>query len=112
LVRFCVKPLLTRAGNMLSQRDMTSDWRWALATIQTMASNGLTAQDNSPDEILETVREVDALAGGTPPSDPLIEVWRRSLAVPHAYGAALPSLHFLRKHATAFVGHGTNNGTK
>lgn len=104
LVRFCVKPLLRRDGNMISQREMTSDWRWALATIQTMASNGLTARDNSPDEILETVREVDALAGGMPPlDDPLIEVWRRSLRVNHAYGASLPSLHFLRKYAAAFL---------
>jgi hypothetical protein len=69
-----------------------------------MASNGLTACDNSPDEILETVREVDALAGGMPSADDrLIDVWRQSLGAPHAYGASLPSLHFLRKHAAAFL---------
>ena len=107
LVRFCVKPLLRRDGTMLSQREMTSDWRWALATIQTMARHGLTARDNSPDEILETVREVDALASGSPARDDrLIKFWRHSLAVPHAYGAALPSLHFLRKHAATFLGGG------
>jgi hypothetical protein len=93
---------------MLSQREMTSDWRWALATIQTMASNGLTACDNSPDEILETVREVDALANGIRSShDRLIEVWRGSLGAPHAYGASLPGLHFLRNHAAAFLGEDT-----
>jgi putative glycosyltransferase (TIGR04372 family) len=107
LVRFCVKPLLRRDGTMLSQRDMTSDSRWELASIQTMANHGLTAQDNSPDEILETVREVDALAAGlAPPRDRLLEVWRRSLAAPHAYGAALPSLHFLRKHEAALLREG------
>jgi putative glycosyltransferase (TIGR04372 family) len=105
LVRFCVKPLVKRDGAMLSQREMTSDWRWALATIQTMTRAGITARDNSPDEILETVREVDALAGGMPrPSDRLIEAWRCSLGASHAYGGALPSLHFLRKHVSTFLG--------
>ena len=62
------------------------------------------ADDNSPDEILETVREVHALAGGqhVAPNE-ILGRWRRHLAVEHAYGAALPSAHFLYKHADAFL---------
>jgi putative glycosyltransferase (TIGR04372 family) len=103
-VRFCLKPILRADGTMLSQRDMTSDARWALSTIQSMVKHGLTSIENSPDEILETVREVYALATGVSAEpDPIIGVWRASLAVPHAYGAAQPSVHFLRKYADRFL---------
>jgi hypothetical protein len=93
-----------RSGQILTQREFTSAPRWWLATRQTMLDAGFVAEDNSPDEILETVREVDALAAGSPGAQgAIIERWRRHLAVPHAYGAALPSVHFLDKHGATFL---------
>lgn len=105
-VRFCLKPVFDRAGRMLTQRGITSDARWWLATHQTMRDAGFSSADNTPDEILETVRDVDALATGrrdTHAASGIFNQWRRHLAVPHAYGAASPSLHFLDKHRAAFL---------
>jgi putative glycosyltransferase (TIGR04372 family) len=103
-VRFALKPIRTGEGRMLTQRELTSEARWWLATPQTMADAGLTADDNTPDEILETVREIDALAGGErAATSDIIECWRNSLAAAHAYGAARPSTYYLRKHADAFL---------
>ena len=60
--------------------------------------------ENSPDEILETVKEVDALAdGAVQPEDELLEVWRQSLGISHYYGSGRPSHYFLEKHRTIFL---------
>jgi hypothetical protein len=72
-----------------------------------MRRYGLHAVDNSPDEILETVAEVHALAdcslGSTADDRALIDDWRKSLPVPYHYGCSRPSLHFLRKHRRTFL---------
>jgi hypothetical protein len=56
--------------------------------------------ENTPDEVLETVREVDQLAEGisVPTDQRLLEDWQRSLTIPAFYGASLPSQYFLEKN--------------
>ena len=90
----------------MARLQHSGDARWWLATHQTMRDAGFRSADSSPDEILETVREVDVLAAGrhnTHATSGIFDRWRHHLAVPHAYGAALPSLHFLDKHRAAFL---------
>ncbi|CCD92688.1 conserved hypothetical protein [Bradyrhizobium sp. ORS 375] len=98
--RFALKPIRTSEGRLLSQRDQTSDrWRWAFPTHESLAKAGLALSDNSADEILETVKEVEELARGQRHPSPLIERWCASLTNPGFYGASLPSRHFLDKHS-------------
>ncbi|CAL78852.1 hypothetical protein BRADO5158 [Bradyrhizobium sp. ORS 278] len=97
--RFALKPLRTSAGQMLSQRDLTCDrWRWAFPTYESLAEAGLVLSENSADEILETVKEVQQIAKGEQPASPLIGQWRRSLTLPGFYGASAPSSYFLEKY--------------
>jgi len=107
-VRFSLKPVFRSDGTMLSQREITStQWRWGLFTFDTMKRYGLHAVDNSPDEILETVAEVHALAdnrlGSAADDRALIDEWRTCLPVPYHYGCSQPSTHFLRKHRGTFL---------
>lgn len=108
-VRFCLKPIYRSDGGVLSQDDITSTQsRWGLFTFDTMERYGLRAGENSPDEILETVKEVEALAEGremNPTDDDraLIDEWRKCLPVPYQYGCSQPSIHFLRKHRGTFL---------
>jgi putative glycosyltransferase (TIGR04372 family) len=99
--RFALKPVLTRDGRMLSQREATSEqWRWAYPTHESLARAGLSVSENSADEILETVKEVFALAAGrtAPSNSALIETWRDAVSITGFYGSALPSTYFLEKY--------------
>jgi hypothetical protein len=75
-----------------------------------MKRYGATPIDNDPDEILEAVIEVDALAENktrhpptAAPTLSLIAQWRAALGLPYFYGGALPSLYYLRKHKNEFL---------
>ena len=109
-VRFCLKPIYKADGAMLTQRELVaSQWRWGLFTMETMKRYGLTSQDNSAEEILETVREVEALASGRASDldakdSELLSAWREALvACPHQYGASSPSIYFLQKYREGFL---------
>ena len=106
-VRFCLKPIYKADGTMLTQRELTaSQWRWGLFTVETMRRYGLTCQDNSAEEILETVKEIEALANGRAPDpkgEEILRAWRETLACPHQYGTALPSVYFLQKYRDVFL---------
>ena len=68
-------------------------------------------RDNTSDEILETVKEVEALALGTSENylqgiarpTKLIDKWRRHLGLPYFYGCGLPGRYYLAKNEAAFL---------
>lgn len=104
--RFCLKLVKTLAGRILSQREVTSDeWRWSFASFETLRDAGLTVDENSPDEILETVKEVLSLAFSTASTQesPLIKRWRTQVATESFYGGAIPSTYFLEKYQERFL---------
>lgn len=112
-VRFAFKSVRLVDGRLITQRELTSTpWRWRVFSADVMAYNGAVFVDNTPDEILEIVKEVESLANGDerkyastiPDSDALMDRWVASLALPHFYGNAKPSLYFLQKHANEFLG--------
>jgi putative glycosyltransferase (TIGR04372 family) len=91
-VRFAFKPVRDRKAELLTLSDLTSGKRWALATAQTMAHSGMASTENSPEEILATVVEVDALSRGMPvSSEAMAPGWRETLFVPYAFGGSLPA---------------------
>lgn len=105
-VRFALKPVWDAAGRLLGPREMTeAPARWALYSAESMSCAGLRCEDNSPDEILETVKEVEALADGriSTGSSGLLERWRYCLTFPHFYGAGLPSGCYLDKYQRTLV---------
>lgn len=108
-MRFALKPIRDAEDRWLSQRALTTaPHRWDMFTAETIRRAGLTSFDNSPDEILETVKEVEALAAGASPGyaasdDGLMEKWRDSLDLPHFYGAGLPSRYYLDKYRESFL---------
>jgi putative glycosyltransferase (TIGR04372 family) len=107
--RFALKPI---QGRMLTQREATSEQlRWAYPTYESLASAGLTVNDNSSDEILETVKEVLDLAshGSSSQSSPLIDKWRTSLSIPAFYDSAVPSTYFLEKYQSSFLSDAATN---
>jgi putative glycosyltransferase (TIGR04372 family) len=98
--RFALKPVTTLEGRLLTQAEVTSEqWRWSFPTFESLSQAGLSVQQSSPDEILETVKEVYALTCGTPTPSPLLARWRASLSIPYFYGSAVPSAYFLEKYA-------------
>jgi putative glycosyltransferase (TIGR04372 family) len=106
--RFSLKPVRTKEGRPLTQREVTSEqWRWAFPTHESLASAGLTVEQSSPDEILETVREVLALTVGGPPASASasrdLEAWHRSLSIQGFYGSAIPGAYFLEKYGGDFL---------
>ncbi|MGJ4947760.1 TIGR04372 family glycosyltransferase [Bradyrhizobium sp. HKCCYLS20291] len=102
--RFALKPLRTTAGRLLTQRELTSDrWRWSFPTHESLSEAGLVLGENSSDEILETVKEVEQIALGHTARSPLIARWEASLSIPGFFGASLPSRHFLEKYETQFL---------
>jgi putative glycosyltransferase (TIGR04372 family) len=104
--RFALKPIHTREGRLLTQRDVTSEkWRWAFPTHESLAHAGLRVSENSADEILETVKETLALtmAPQSTSVSPRIEAWRAAVSIPGFYGASLPSAYFLDKYGNAFL---------
>jgi putative glycosyltransferase (TIGR04372 family) len=104
--RFTLKPVRTKEGRLLTQREVTSEeWRWAFPTHESLAHAGLTVSENTADEILEAVRETFALTLVTSAASvsPQIEAWRASVSIPGFYGAATPSAYFLEKYGRSFL---------
>jgi putative glycosyltransferase (TIGR04372 family) len=110
-VRFAPKRIIDGSGRMLSQRELTSSpWRWRLFSAEVLARHSAVAQDNSADEILEAAKEVERIAdaAGAGIADDaeaarLLSDWQRSLGLPHFYGNARPSLHYLHKYRMQFL---------
>ncbi|HSW71123.1 MAG TPA: TIGR04372 family glycosyltransferase, partial [Gammaproteobacteria bacterium] len=111
-VRFVFKPVLRSTGGPLNQLELTSTpWRWRMFNIEVLQRHDAEIQNNTADEILETVKEVHHLAKGEAPSynqnfpecRRLLTQWKASLAFPEYYGAAQPSLYYLQKHAETFL---------
>lgn len=107
--RFALKPVHTREGRLLTQREVTSEkWRWSFPTFETLAYAGLQLSESSSDEILETVREVLDLTAHTGNSqsvlsDSEIKSWKAQVEVPGFYGSSLPSAYFLEKYRHNFL---------
>jgi putative glycosyltransferase (TIGR04372 family) len=111
-VRFALKPVKKRDGAFTTQRQLTSTpWRWRVFSAEIMWRYGAEPIDNTSDEVLETVKEVEALAVGgacragkiVPETARLIDRWQQSLTKPYFYGNALPSIYYLRKHENQFL---------
>ena len=106
-VRFTTKQIILQDGHPVAQTDLTrSPWRWRVFDAGGLARHGATLIDNTSDEILETVKEVMALASGKTeeyvtsvgaPND-LYSQWEKNLSIPHYYGGARISLYYLKKH--------------
>jgi putative glycosyltransferase (TIGR04372 family) len=104
--RFALKPVRTAEGRLLTQNEVTSErWRWAFPTHESLNRAGLVVEESSPDEILETVKEVFALtkSPSSAAASQRIAEWRTSVSIPGFYGAAVPSTYFLDKYGSAFV---------
>jgi putative glycosyltransferase (TIGR04372 family) len=106
-IRFTLKGAKLRDGSFVTQQQLTSTpWRWRMFDANVLARHGATSVNNTSDEIVETVKEVIALADGRPETysatgqehSELISRWRSCLSMPHYYGNALPSLYYLKKH--------------
>lgn len=106
-VRFAPKRIILQNGRSLQQTELTqSPWRWRLFDATVLARHGATPIDNTSDEILETVKEVMALAtgkaddyaAGVEAAGVLNSRWRESLSMQHFYGGAQISLYYLKKH--------------
>jgi len=111
-VRFAMKPVTDRFGRLLTQAEITSTpWRWRMFSAEVLLQQGAKALENSSDEILETVKQVECLAEGSeerytatvPDAQELHERWRNSITLPHYYGGALPSLYYLKKYAAKWL---------
>lgn len=105
-VRFALKPIVDGEKRILSQRALTTaPHRWNLFSVDSMKREGLLARANNPDEILETVKEVHNIADGVViEEDATLRAWRASLGLPHFYGMARPSRHYLGKYGRDFWG--------
>ncbi|HLZ03221.1 MAG TPA: TIGR04372 family glycosyltransferase [Bradyrhizobium sp.] len=110
-VRFALKPVRLADGKMLTQAQSTSaPWRWRLFDAAVLGRSGAHPGTNTPDEITEVVREVDALARGQSSeferevdAGGLLSRWKEQLALPHYYGTSRPSLYYLRKYESEFL---------
>lgn len=110
-VRFALKRILKKDGNFLTQRQISSDpWRWRLFDAQVLQRYEATIVNNSADEILETVKEIDHLAQNkdsdvkvAEQSNQLLDKWKKSLAVADFYGGGQPSQYYLSKHEKSFL---------
>jgi len=104
--RFIVKPVYTKEGRMLTQRELTDDkYRWAFPTHEALIRENLRVEENSEDEILETVKEVLSLANHSKfdHQNPLLDKWQSQLCIPTFYGSAKPSHYFLEKYEHEFL---------
>jgi putative glycosyltransferase (TIGR04372 family) len=105
-VRFVPKRIILENGSAVAQTELTrSPWRWRVFDAAVLARHGATPVDNTSDEILETVKEVMALATGKVDdyaadveAGDLCSRWQESLSMPHFYGGARISLFYLKKH--------------
>jgi putative glycosyltransferase (TIGR04372 family) len=111
-VRFIPKHIVLQSGRALSQIELTqSPWRWRQFDAAVLARHGATPVDNTSDEIVETVKEVMALATGkahdycasVDAGSYLNSRWQQSLSMPHFYGSAQISLYYLNKHQEALL---------
>jgi putative glycosyltransferase (TIGR04372 family) len=111
-VRFAPKRIVLQSGCTLSQAELTrSPWRWRLFDAAVLARYGGTPADNTSDEILETVKEVMALAtgksdeyaAGVEAASDLNSRWQESLSMPYFYGSAQISLYYLKKHQASLL---------
>ncbi|MBR0848964.1 TIGR04372 family glycosyltransferase [Bradyrhizobium diazoefficiens] len=110
--RFTPKRIVLENGRALTQAELTqSPWRWRQFDAGVLARHGAVPFDNTPDEILEAVKEVMALATGNAEDyDAAVETardllsrWQETLSVPHYYGAAQISLYYLKKHRATLL---------
>jgi putative glycosyltransferase (TIGR04372 family) len=114
--RFALKRIRLRDGRDLTQRELTSaPWRWRAFGADVLARYGAVPVENTPEEVLETVKEVEAEQRGEreryessfADADRLLGRWRASLALPYFYGAARPSLYWLDKNRSLLDGVAT-----
>jgi putative glycosyltransferase (TIGR04372 family) len=106
-VRFIPKQIILQDGSAVAPTELTrSPWRWRVFDAGVLARHGATPIDNTSDEILETVKEVMALATGANDdyiasigaTAHLYSRWQENLSMPHYYGGAQISLYYLKKH--------------
>jgi putative glycosyltransferase (TIGR04372 family) len=110
-VRFVLKPVRRADGAVLTQRQLTSTpWRWRVFDAIVLGRSGGHPENNSADEILEAVKEVEALSNGRSAdfetdydAAGLLSRWKRQLTLPHFYGTSRPSLWYLKKYEKEFL---------
>jgi putative glycosyltransferase (TIGR04372 family) len=110
-VRFALKPVRLADGKMLTQRQLTSSpWRWRVFDAVVLGRNGAHPVTNSAAEILETAKEVVALASGRSAefeaqydTAALLSHWRHELTLAYYYGTSRPSLDFLARYKNEFL---------
>lgn len=111
-VRFVFKSIVSQKGESLSQAQITSTpWRWRVFNAEILRRYDFYIMDNTSDEILETVKEIDSLAKGElsgyqknyPEYNMLLARWQKCLDFPEFYGLAVPSLHYLKKHEQTYL---------
>ncbi len=103
-VRFALKTVRLADGTELGAKELSSaPWRWRVFDAAVLARTGGYLQNNTPEEICEVVREVDALASGRSvefesqyEAEALLSHWRQQLSLPHYYGTGRPGLFFLK----------------
>jgi hypothetical protein len=99
-------------GNLVTQREFTSTpWRWRVFDAEVLRRHQAIVIENTPEEVLEVVKEVEALADDLHQGQnmacrepALIEKWRRCLEFEHFYGNARPGLHYLQSKEREFLG--------
>jgi len=110
-VRFALKPVRLADGTMLTQRQLTSyPWRWRVFDAAVLGRSGAHPVINAADEILQTAKEVVALASGRSAefeaqydTAALLSRWRHELTLPYYYGTSRPSLAFLERYKNEFL---------
>ncbi len=111
-IRFAPKTIRLADGGMVPQGALTVEpWRWRMFSAECLAQYGATALENTADEILETVKEVAALADGLTEdyektisdSSQLVERWYGSLTTRYFYGNARAGLYYVNKHRDQFL---------
>src|SRR3569833_2945750 len=110
-VRFALKPVRLADGTMLTQRQLTSyPWRWRVFDAAVHGRSGAQPVINAADEILQTAKEVVALASGRSAefeaqydTAALLSRWRHELTLPYYYGTSRPSLAFLERYKNEFL---------
>jgi putative glycosyltransferase (TIGR04372 family) len=110
-VRFALKPVRLADGTMLTQRQLTSSpWRWRVFDAAVLGRSGARPVTNSSAEILQTAREVVALASGRSAefeaeydTAALLSRWRNALTLPYYYGTSRPGLDYLDRYKDEFL---------
>jgi putative glycosyltransferase (TIGR04372 family) len=110
-VRFALKPVRLADGALVTQRQLSSaPWRWRVFDAAVLGRCGGRPENNTADEILETVKEVEALATGNSAeyesqydAKALWSRWKGQLALPYYYGTGRPSLYYLKKYDGQFL---------